>query len=175
MATSSRSKHRFLNSTTKTASFTRLLRDISLQVDAERSLQRSHEELRELSAKLLNIREEEKSRIARELHDDLGQQLTALKMDISSLELAPGTDAEARAQLRGMQRLIDATVASMGRIAADLRPVMLDDLGLVPAIDWLAIDFTNRYGIDVRGGSMRGIPFSAATALPLCSGSCRRR
>lgn len=130
--------------------YTVMLRDISPQVDAERSLQHSHEELRELSANLLNIREEEKSRIARELHDDLGQQLTALKMDISSLELAPGTDAEARAQLRGMQRLIDATVASMRRIAADLRPVMLDDLGLVPAIDWLAIDFTNRYGIDVE-------------------------
>jgi PAS domain S-box-containing protein len=113
--------------------YTVMLRDISAQVDAERSLQRSHEELRELSANLLNIREEEKSRIARELHDDLGQQLTALKMDISSLELDAGTNAEARAQLRGMQR-----------------PVMLDDLGLVPAIDWLAIDFTNRYGIDVE-------------------------
>src|SRR5476649_764175 len=130
--------------------YTVMLRDISAQVAAERSLQRSHEELRELSANLLNIREEEKSRIARELHDDLGQQLTALKMDISSLELSAGTGAEARAQLRGMQRLIDATVASMRRIAADLRPVMLDDLGLVPAIDWLAIDFTNRYGIDVE-------------------------
>jgi PAS domain S-box-containing protein len=130
--------------------YTVMLRDISAQIDAERSLQRSHEELRELSANLLSIREEEKSRIARELHDDLGQQLTALKMDISSLELSAGTGAEARAQLRGMQRLIDATVASMRRIAADLRPVMLDDLGLVPAIDWLAIDFTNRYGIDVE-------------------------
>jgi len=130
--------------------YTVMLRDISAQVDAERSLQRSHEELRELSANLLSIREEEKSRIARELHDDLGQQLTALKMDISSLELSAGTGAEARAQLRGMQRLIDATVASMRRIAADLRPVMLDDLGLAPAIDWLAIDFTNRYGIDVE-------------------------
>ncbi|SAL30288.1 sensory box histidine kinase/response regulator [Caballeronia udeis] len=130
--------------------YTVMLRDISTQVDAERLLQRSHEELRELSANLLNVREEEKSRIARELHDDLGQQLTALKMDISSLELRAGTDAEARAQLRGMQRLIDTTVASMRRIAADLRPVMLDDLGLVPAIDWLANDFTNRYGIDVE-------------------------
>jgi PAS domain S-box-containing protein len=130
--------------------YTVMLRDISAQVDAEHSLQRSHEELRELSANLLSIREEEKSRIARELHDDLGQQLTALKMDISSLELSAGTSPEARAQLRGMQRLIDATVASMRRIAADLRPVMLDDLGLVPAIDWLAIDFTNRYGIDVE-------------------------
>jgi PAS domain S-box-containing protein len=130
--------------------YTVMLRDITPRLEAERTLQRSHEELRELSANLLSIREEEKSRIARELHDDLGQQLTALKMDVSSLELAPGTDANARAQLRGMQRLIDETVASMRRIAADLRPVMLDDLGLVPAIEWLVNDFENRYGILVQ-------------------------
>ncbi len=130
--------------------YTAMLRDITPRLEAERALQRSHEELRELSANLLSVRVEERSRIARELHDDLGQQLTALKMDVSSLELAPGTDADARAQLRGMQRLIDATVASMRRIAADLRPVMLDDLGLVPAIEWLVNDFTNRYGILVQ-------------------------
>jgi signal transduction histidine kinase len=53
-------------------------------------------------------------------------------------------------QLHGMRRLIDATVASVRRIAADLRPVMLDDLGLIPAIEWLASDFTSRYGIDVE-------------------------
>jgi two-component system sensor kinase len=124
--------------------------------------------LRELSANLLSIREEEKSRIARELHDDLGQQLTALKMDVSSLELAPGTDADARAKLRGMQRLIDATVASMRRIAADLRPVMLDDLGLVPAIEWLANDFTNRYGIQVQSridGKLTDFSRDSSTAI----------
>src|SRR5471030_622536 len=148
--------------------YTVMLRDISAQVAAERSLQRSHEELRELSANLLNIREEEKSRIARELHDDLGQQLTALKMDISSLELSAGTGAEERAQLRGMQRLIDATVASMRRIAADLRPVMLDDLGLVPAIEWLVNDFENRYGILVKpriDGMLGDFSRNSATAI----------
>lgn len=130
--------------------YTVMLRDITPRLAAERALQRSHEELRELSANLLSVREEEKSRIARELHDDLGQQLTALKMDVSSIEAAPGIDADARAQLRGMQRLIDATVASMRRIAVDLRPVMLDDLGLLPAIEWLVNDFTIRYGIEVQ-------------------------
>jgi len=148
--------------------YTVMLRDITPRLDAERALQRSHEELRELSANLLSIREEEKARIARELHDDLGQQLTALKMDISSLELAPGTDADARAQLRGMQRLIDATVASMRRIAADLRPVMLDDLGLVPAIEWLVNDFENRYGILVKpriDGMLGDFSRNSATAI----------
>src|SRR5471032_274089 len=148
--------------------YTVMLRNITPRLAAERALQRSHEELRELSANLLSIREEEKARIARELHDDLGQQLTALKMDISSLELAPGTDADARAQLRGMQRLIDATVASMRRIAADLRPVMLDDLGLVPTIEWLVNDFENRYGILVKpriDGMLGDFSRNSATAI----------
>jgi DNA-binding NarL/FixJ family response regulator/two-component sensor histidine kinase len=73
-------------------------------------------------------------------------------MDISSVEQALDASASAavREQLQGMRRLIDTTVASVRRIAADLRPVMLDDLGLIPAIEWLANDFTNRYGIDVK-------------------------
>ncbi|KAB0638104.1 histidine kinase [Burkholderia stagnalis] len=134
--------------------YTVMLRDVTERVRAENALKQSREELRELSANLQNVREEEKTRIARELHDDLGQQLTALKMDLSAVELGlakhlpPGTAV--RDQLGGMHRLIDSTVASVRRIAADLRPVMLDDLGLVPAIEWLANDFTNRYGIAVE-------------------------
>jgi PAS domain S-box-containing protein len=134
--------------------YTVVLRDVTERVKADNALKASREDLRELSANLQNVREEEKTRIARELHDDLGQQLTALKMDLSSVELAldalPASGPEVRTQLRGMRRLIDATVASVRRIAADLRPVMLDDLGLVPAIEWLANDFTNRYGIDIE-------------------------
>lgn len=150
--------------------YTVMLRDITERVKAERGQRQAREELRELSANLQNIREDEKTRIARELHDDLGQQLTALKMDISSVEQALDASANApvRAQLQGMRRLIDATVASVRRIAADLRPVMLDDLGLIPAIEWLANDFTNRYGIDVERdietGDARFTP-AGATAL----------
>ncbi|MGN7980097.1 sensor histidine kinase [Burkholderia sp. 22313] len=133
--------------------YTVMLRDVTERVRAENALKQSREELRDLSANLQNVREEEKTRIARELHDDLGQQLTALKMDLSAVELAlaggvaPKTGV--REQLGGMHRLIDSTVASVRRIAADLRPVMLDDLGLVPAIEWLANDFTRRYRITV--------------------------
>ncbi|TDN61973.1 multi-sensor signal transduction histidine kinase [Paraburkholderia sp. BL10I2N1] len=134
--------------------YTVMLRDVTERVKADNAQKRAREELRELSANLQNVREEEKNRIARELHDDLGQQLTALKMDLSSVERAlsadPALKPELADQLRGMRRLIDATVASVRRIAADLRPVMLDDLGLIPAIEWLASDFTSRYGIDVE-------------------------
>ncbi|WP_431822605.1 PAS domain S-box protein [Burkholderia sp. F1] len=154
--------------------YTVMLRDITQRVRAENALKQSREELRELSANLQNVREEEKTRIARELHDDLGQQLTALKMDLSVVEhqlrspdtAHPGEDVIAH--LQGMRRLIDATVASVRRIAADLRPVMLDDLGLVPAIEWLANDFTNRYGIDVeRHIEPGGLAFTNAGATTL--------
>ncbi|MFP3600464.1 PAS domain-containing sensor histidine kinase [Paraburkholderia sp. SIMBA_053] len=150
--------------------YTVMLRDVTERVRAEHAQQRAREELRELSANLQKIREDEKTRIARELHDDLGQQLTALKMDISSVEETLGGSASelVRDHLQGMRRLIDATVASVRRIAADLRPVMLDDLGLIPAVEWLANDFTNRYGIDVERdietGDARFSP-AGATAL----------
>lgn len=150
--------------------YTVMLRDITERVKAENAQRQSREELRELSANLQNVREEEKTRIARELHDDLGQQLTALKMDLSSVEQELETTAAPHTmqQLRGMRRLIDATVASARRIAADLRPVMLDDLGLIPAIEWLVNDFTNRYGIDVeRRIEVGDISFSPSGATTL--------
>lgn len=134
--------------------YTVMLRDVTERVKAEDDLRKSREDLRKLSANLQNVREEEKTRIARELHDDLGQQLTALKIDLSSIELSLGGSESASpdvlAQLRGMRRIVDTTVASARRIAADLRPVMLDDLGLLPAIDWLVNDFMARYGIEVE-------------------------
>ena len=131
-----------------------MLRDVTERVSAEDELKASRQELRALSANLQDVREEEKTRIARELHDDLGQQLTALKMDLSAVEQSladvPSAPPPVLAQLHGMRRLIDSTVGSVRRIAADLRPVMLDDLGLMPAIDWLLTDFTTRYGIDIE-------------------------
>ncbi|TAM51279.1 MAG: PAS domain S-box protein [Paraburkholderia sp.] len=134
--------------------FAVMLRDVTERIQAEEALKASRQELRELSANLQNVREDEKTRIARELHDDLGQQLTALKMDLSlveqSLAEVPSAPPPVLAQLQGMRRLIDSTVGSVRRIAADLRPVMLDDLGLLPAIDWLLNDFTTRYGIDIE-------------------------
>lgn len=92
------------------------------------SLHRSHEQLRELSKRLLSVQEEERTRIAREVHDELGQALTAFKIDLQQL---PGT-AE---QLRGLTRSVDSIIELVRRIATDLRPAVLDDLGIAAALE----------------------------------------
>lgn len=94
------------------------------------------------------IREEEKARVARELHDELAQSLSALKMDTLWVRehAAHAPDAVA-IRLTDMLVMIDRTVTATRRIAADLRPMMLDDLGLVPAIEWLVGSFTQRSGV----------------------------
>ena len=152
--------------------YTVVLRDVTARVDAENALTASREELRKLSANLQRVREEDRKRVARELHDDLGQQLTALKMDLSSVQEALENGKEVPpsvlTQLQAMRGLVDMTIASMRRIAADLRPVMLDDLGLLPAIEWLTDDFTSRYGIAVErrieSGDM-AFSYNGATTL----------
>ena len=129
--------------------FTVILRDISVRKQAEEGLLASQRELRELSARVLEAREDEKARIARELHDELGQLLTALKMDLSWLRERL-RDTETAPKLDEMGRLLDQTVSSTRRISADLRPLMLDDLGLADAASWLVDDFGKRYGIASR-------------------------
>ncbi|MBB5423426.1 PAS domain S-box-containing protein [Paraburkholderia atlantica] len=95
-------------------------------------------------------RENEQKRIARELHDDLGQRLTALKMSVALLEAKLNKQADTEplaAHTQELQKQIDWMAASLRRIAADLRPPLLDDLGLAAALDWLAEDFTKRYNV----------------------------
>jgi PAS domain S-box-containing protein len=126
--------------------FTVILRDITQRKQAEDALKAQQAELRELSARMLEAREDEKTVIARELHDELGQLLTALKMDLAWLrERLPGGEVADRA--RQMGAALDQTVTSVRRIAADLRPLMLDDLGLADAAGWLVEDFAQRSGV----------------------------
>jgi PAS domain S-box-containing protein len=122
-----------------------ILRDLTKQVQAQKELDRAKTELRELSIASQTAREEEKSRISRELHDELGQNLTALKMDLSWLQAHASNDTPARTErIRAMQSVLDSTVVATRRIAADLRPLMLDDLGLKAALEWLTQDFSTR-------------------------------
>ena len=129
--------------------YTVILRDITRRKQAEDALRQSQRELRELSARVLEAREEEKAHIARELHDELGQLLTALKMDLAWLrERLPAPELAERAAAMGA--LLDRTVTATRRISADLRPMMLDDLGLADAAAWLVDDFAKRSGVASR-------------------------
>jgi PAS domain S-box-containing protein len=121
--------------------YTVMLRDVTERV-------RAREELAAFAAESSGIREHEKSRIARELHDELAQLLTALKMDTIWLsEQAPCGAPDAQAKIGHMLQMLDSCVNAVRRIASDLRPLVLDDLGLVPAIEWLAQTFTQRTGV----------------------------
>jgi PAS domain S-box-containing protein len=130
--------------------YTVILRDVTRRKQNEDMLKKQQAELRELSARVLEAREEEKTLIARELHDELGQLLTALKMDLAWLRerLAPASDVGGKAAQ--MEALLDRTVTSVRRISADLRPLMLDDLGLHDAVTWLVEDFAARSGIECQ-------------------------
>ena len=121
--------------------FTVILRDVT-----ERA--RTREELNAFASEAHAILEGEKTRIARELHDELAQSLTALKMDTIWVRDNFPIDPQAAAtKLGDMLDMLDTTVAATRRIAADLRPLMLDDLGLVPAIEWLVQNFRQRTGV----------------------------
>ncbi|GAB4256268.1 MAG: hypothetical protein Kow0065_04950 [Methylomicrobium sp.] len=122
--------------------------DISRRKQAERELTESRSRLRELSNFLQSVREEERARIARELHDELGQALTALKMDLTWL-LARFADDQDDLVVKtdNMITLVDSTVDAMRRISANLRPGLLDDLGLAAAAEWLLAEFEERTGI----------------------------
>lgn len=120
---------------------------------AEAALAESHDKLREMAANLNNLRESEMARLARELHDELGQQLTGLKMDISWMQgrLVEGP-APLRDKVEAMKSLVDDTLKSVRRISTGLRPPVLDDLGLVPALEWLVGEFGRRHELEISLG-----------------------
>jgi PAS domain S-box-containing protein len=120
---------------------------------AERRLLDTLDQVRTLSGRLATVQEEERTRIARELHDELGVRLTCLKIDLSRLHtmMSEGAGAGARkkagGKIQSMVEQIDTTIASLQRLVTELRPAVLDDLGLVAAIEWQCQDFQKRTGI----------------------------
>ena len=128
--------------------YTVILRDVTQRTADEAALRESRLELQDMSLTAHNAREQEKSRIARELHDELGQAMTALKIDVTWLRgHLQDTPADVQDKMAAMQTLLDGTVAAARRIASDLRPLMLDDLGLTAAAEWLTETFATRTGI----------------------------
>ncbi|HYL80615.1 MAG TPA: PAS domain S-box protein, partial [Candidatus Acidoferrum sp.] len=121
--------------------------DITQRQQAEAALRASREQLRALAGHLQSVREEERTRIAREIHDELGQVLTGLRMDLTRLaRRLPAEQAAVRNDMQAMLALVDSSIQAVRRIATDLRPGVLDDLGRVAALEWQAQEFQERTG-----------------------------
>jgi PAS domain S-box-containing protein len=128
-----------------------LAQDITERKVAEEKLNASYKQIRSLSEHLRNIREEERKHVAREIHDELGQELTVLKMDVGSLiKKIPQPDDIMRKRLASFSELVDNIAQSVRRISSELRPSLLDDLGLPAAISWHLEEFGKRSSIKTR-------------------------
>jgi len=124
---------------------------------SQQELKQLNQELRSVSAHLERIREEEQARIAREIHDQIGQQLTGLKMDVSWVKGMIGKKAEPEAILKKLNEMLDnldEAVKTVRKVASDLRPSILDDFGLIDALDWHSKEFATRYGINIHFKSL---------------------
>jgi PAS domain S-box-containing protein len=144
-----------------------IIRDISERKQAEAALIESRQQLRSLSVHQEGLLEQERKHIAREVHDELGQLLTALKMDISLLRLGFGQDPALLKKIESMRVLAEKTIHVVRHVASNLRPVALD-LGLVPAIEWLAKDFDRRWDISCNidfSGDEIALDDTTATAV----------
>lgn len=128
-----------------------LSHDITQKIEAEKKLKRSIDEIRMLTGHLQEVREEERKNIARDIHDELGQQLTILKMDVAwIIKKLRNPDEVLTNQLKGLLDTIDGTIKSVRRMCSELRPALLDDLGLIAAMEWQAREFEKNTGIAVE-------------------------
>ncbi len=134
-----------------TPAVNRALAEAAQRVEHKRAaeqLRQSHEQLRALSTYLQRVREEERTRIAREVHDELGQALTSCKLDLAWIASKLPRDLKPlQEKARALTEHIDATIQTVRRISTELRPGVLDHLGLVAALEWQANDFQNRTGV----------------------------
>jgi len=122
--------------------------DITERTQAEKALAQSRDQLRALAAYYQTAVEDERTAIAREIHDEFGQSMTALKMDLSWLARRLPEKDERAERIKGMDSLVDDSITLMRRIATELRPNLLDDLGLSAALEWQAHEFSRRTNIE---------------------------
>ncbi len=115
-----------------------------------RRLEVAEGEMRRLSQLMVRAQEEERKRLSRELHDQVGQMLTALRMEVGHMERSRGNDAVFTAHTGESKHLIDTIVGTVRDLSMGLRPSMLDDIGLGPALQWLARDYSRRYNCPVN-------------------------
>jgi PAS domain S-box-containing protein len=151
----------------KTRAVCLIASDLSEMKRAEQELRESSEQLRKLAAHLLSVREEERARISREVHDELGQLLTAVKMDLAWLEgRLPQRNRQMLKRIGSTRQLADSIIQSIRRISTELRPAVLD-LGLAEAVEWQVHEFQARSGIQckVRLLTREVVASNASTAL----------
>ncbi|PIQ24144.1 hypothetical protein COW36_10750 [bacterium (Candidatus Blackallbacteria) CG17_big_fil_post_rev_8_21_14_2_50_48_46] len=143
--------------------------EIQQRSTAEALLAQTRDQLRALASRLLSIQEDQQKRISREIHDELGQAMTALKLDLGWLaKNLPQEQTELHAKIQRMIPLVSDTILTIQRICAELRPGLLDDLGLVDALEWLVQEFGERTGIHTQFDVMPedlDIPSDLATPL----------
>jgi PAS domain S-box-containing protein len=124
--------------------------DVTERKRAEVELRRSVDHLRALAARVQDAREEERKRVAREIHDELGQALTSIKIDLSSLIHEFPPEPQQLKRIESISTIVDQTIKSVRRISTELRPGILDDLGLIAAVEWAAEEFEARTATKCR-------------------------
>lgn len=130
--------------------FCAFVRDITERKRATEEIKNSREQLRHLTAHLQSIREEERKRIGREIHDELGQQLTAIKMYVAWIDKKiPAESVNIKSRLENILELLDGSNQSLRRILSELRPGILDDYGLIDGLEFLNRQFAITAGINV--------------------------
>ncbi len=143
-----------------------LVQDITERKITEKELQKSLEQLHQLSNHIEQARENERLNIARELHDDLGQALTAVKIDLEIIK-QNSSDSIMKEQLEEVKMMVGDSIRTVQRITSQLRPEIIDDLGLEAAIDWYTKDYMKRYHIEISLDIEKEISISSNDSLPL--------
>jgi signal transduction histidine kinase len=137
--------------------------------DQRTAAEEAERQMREISQRLVATQEEERKNLSRELHDHVGQVLTALRMELGRIERTkPPSEGRTAAAVAECRRLVDSMVRTVRDLALGLRPSMLDDFGLQPALEWHVRDFTRRYGVDVElqmSGSFDTLPEAYRTCV----------